>query len=278
MSTTAFAATLASPSASSAGQAPAGQTPAPRALLRQHFGFTNFKPGQEAVVGHLLAGRSAAAVFPTGGGKSLCYQLPALALPGLTLVVSPLIALMKDQIDALAARGIAARRLASTSNGYHGPDCPSDSRCRGIGKVRISFFLRANTPVLTPKPEHVRTDIESVGPRDDPVVDERLREETFVDKRFGDRAMHVVDMAREIKFGYHAVLVGEGNLEIAIGSHRFKPWSHSSPSILLRGCIKPRNLQSSSSSARCSAAHSLTIARARRGRLPLITSPVAMPT
>ncbi len=66
------------------------------------------------MIGHLLAGKSAAAVFPTGGGKSLCYQVPALVLPGLTLVVSPLIALMKDQIDALAARGIAARRLDST--------------------------------------------------------------------------------------------------------------------------------------------------------------------
>jgi len=66
------------------------------------------------VVECLLAGRSAAAVFPTGGGKSLCYQLPALMLEGLTLVVSPLIALMKDQIDALALRGIAARRLDSS--------------------------------------------------------------------------------------------------------------------------------------------------------------------
>ena len=97
----------------------APQTPtvsAPDALitLRQYFGFTDFKPGQREVIGHLLAGKSAAAVFPTGGGKSLCYQLPALVLPGLTLVVSPLIALMKDQIDALAARGIAARRLDST--------------------------------------------------------------------------------------------------------------------------------------------------------------------
>ncbi len=82
--------------------------------LQQHFGFNEFKPGQRKVMEHLLAGRSAAAVFPTGGGKSLCYQLPALLLPGVTLVVSPLIALMKDQIDALQARGIAARRLDST--------------------------------------------------------------------------------------------------------------------------------------------------------------------
>ena len=83
-------------------------------VLKDRFGFSEFKPGQEEAIGHLLAGRSAAAVFPTGGGKSLCYQIPALLLPGLTLVVSPLIALMKDQIDALAARGIAARRLDST--------------------------------------------------------------------------------------------------------------------------------------------------------------------
>jgi ATP-dependent DNA helicase RecQ len=83
-------------------------------VLRQHFGFEQFRPGQREVVENLLAGRSAAAVFPTGAGKSLCYQLPALMLPGVTLVVSPLIALMKDQIDALTARGIAARRLDST--------------------------------------------------------------------------------------------------------------------------------------------------------------------
>jgi len=84
------------------------------AVLQEHFDFTQFRPGQREVIRHLMAGRSAAAVFPTGGGKSLCYQLPALMLPGLTLVVSPLIALMKDQIDALGARGILARRLDST--------------------------------------------------------------------------------------------------------------------------------------------------------------------
>ncbi len=85
-----------------------------RDVLRQQFGFDDFRPGQAEVIEHLLAGRSAAAVFPTGAGKSLCYQLPALLLPGLTLVVSPLIALMKDQIDALTRRGIAAARFDST--------------------------------------------------------------------------------------------------------------------------------------------------------------------
>jgi ATP-dependent DNA helicase RecQ len=82
--------------------------------LQHHFGFSELRPGQEQVIGQLLDGESAAAIFPTGGGKSLCYQLPALMLPGVTLVVSPLIALMKDQIDALAARGINARRLDSS--------------------------------------------------------------------------------------------------------------------------------------------------------------------
>ena len=88
--------------------------PNPRELLKQYFGFSEFKPGQEQAISALLAGQSAAAVFPTGGGKSLCYQLPALAFEGITLVVSPLIALMKDQIDALYSRGIAAARLDSS--------------------------------------------------------------------------------------------------------------------------------------------------------------------
>ena len=85
-----------------------------RDTLRTVFGHDAFRDGQEPVVAALLAGRSALAVFPTGGGKSLCYQLPALLLDGLTLVVSPLIALMKDQIDALTRRGVKAARLDST--------------------------------------------------------------------------------------------------------------------------------------------------------------------
>lgn len=86
----------------------------PSSLLAEIFGHDQFRPGQKEVIDHLLAGRSAAAVFPTGGGKSLCYQLPALLLPGVTIVVSPLIALMKDQIDALMSRGVSARRLDSS--------------------------------------------------------------------------------------------------------------------------------------------------------------------
>ena len=89
-------------------------TIAPLALLKSHFGFDTFRPGQEQVIQTLLEGRSASAIFPTGSGKSLCYQLPALLLPGLTLVVSPLLALMKDQIDSLQGLGIAAERLDSS--------------------------------------------------------------------------------------------------------------------------------------------------------------------
>jgi ATP-dependent DNA helicase RecQ len=82
--------------------------------LLKHFGHAGFREGQRQVVETLLAGRSALAVFPTGGGKSLCYQLPAILMDGVTLVVSPLIALMKDQVDVLQKRGIAAARLDST--------------------------------------------------------------------------------------------------------------------------------------------------------------------
>ncbi len=82
--------------------------------LKQHFGFAAFKPGQQEVVDILLSGRSASAIFPTGSGKSLCYQLTAVQLPGLTLVVSPLLALMKDQLDFLLTHNIKAARLDSS--------------------------------------------------------------------------------------------------------------------------------------------------------------------
>lgn len=82
--------------------------------LRDVFGFAGFRAGQEQVIRTLLEGRSALAIFPTGAGKSLCYQLPALHLPGLTLVVSPLIALMRDQIAFLHERNVPAARIDSS--------------------------------------------------------------------------------------------------------------------------------------------------------------------
>ena len=84
------------------------------AALKQHFGHKAFRAGQQQVIETLLAGRSALALFPTSAGKSLCYQLPALLMEGVTLVISPLIALMKDQVQTLKARGIAAARLDSS--------------------------------------------------------------------------------------------------------------------------------------------------------------------
>jgi ATP-dependent DNA helicase RecQ len=85
-----------------------------RPLLKQYFGFTSFRPLQEEIIRDSLAGKDVFALLPTGGGKSLCFQLPALARGGLTIVVSPLIALMKDQVDALQASGIAATFLNSS--------------------------------------------------------------------------------------------------------------------------------------------------------------------
>ena len=84
------------------------------ACLRERFGLYQFRKGQREVIETVLGGRDCLCVMPTGGGKSLCYQLPSLVQHGVTLVVSPLIALMKDQVDALRARGIAAEFLNST--------------------------------------------------------------------------------------------------------------------------------------------------------------------
>ncbi|MBO0859409.1 MAG: ATP-dependent DNA helicase RecQ [Chloracidobacterium sp.] len=85
-----------------------------QSALERHFGFSRFREGQSDVIEAVLAGQDVIVVMPTGGGKSLCYQLPALLFPGVTLVVSPLIALMKDQVDALGAREIAATYINSS--------------------------------------------------------------------------------------------------------------------------------------------------------------------
>ena len=85
-------------------------------VLRHTFGHAAFRGLQAPVIGEVLAGRSALAVLPTGGGKSLCYQIPALVRPGLGLVISPLIALMADQVAALQQSGVAAARLDSTGS------------------------------------------------------------------------------------------------------------------------------------------------------------------
>jgi len=95
------------------GDAPTGDAPAREALAR-HFGFADFRPGQQAAIQLVTSGRDVLAVMPTGWGKSLIYQLAALMLPGTAVVVSPLVALMKDQSDSLTRRGIAAAYINSS--------------------------------------------------------------------------------------------------------------------------------------------------------------------
>src|SRR5471030_2446791 len=111
-------------------------TPALLPALKQYFGFTSFRPLQEEIIRDSLAGRDTFALLSTGGGKSLCFQLPALVRDGLTVVVSPLIALMKDQVDALQASGIAATFLNSSLAAGEGRE-----RLRGLhnGKFRLLY-------------------------------------------------------------------------------------------------------------------------------------------
>ena len=117
-------------------------------LLREKFGFATFRPGQEAVIAQLLAGHSALAVFPTGSGKSLCYQLPALLLEGLTVVVSPLIALMKDQVDFLLAHGISAARLDSSVSREVFDEIQSALRTRSLKLLYVAPERFANERFL----------------------------------------------------------------------------------------------------------------------------------
>src|SRR6186713_487634 len=104
--------------------------------LKQHFGYDSFRPLQAEIIQDALAGRDVFALLPTGGGKSLCFQLPALLRDGLTIVVSPLIALMKDQVDALQAAGVAATFLNSSLAAGE-----SKPRLRGLhnGEYRLLY-------------------------------------------------------------------------------------------------------------------------------------------
>ena len=86
----------------------------PHDALKKYFGYSGFLDGQEEVISEIVAGRDGLVVMPTGGGKSLCFQIPALCFGGVTIVISPLIALMKDQVDALTARNIPATMINST--------------------------------------------------------------------------------------------------------------------------------------------------------------------
>src|SRR5436190_8135139 len=122
--------------------------PAVPDILRSTFGFPAFRDGQQAVVNRLLAGKSVLAIFPTGGGKSLCYQLPALLLDGLTLVVSPLIALMKDQLDFLAKRSVPAARLDSSLTAAEARQVYTDLRAGTLKMLYVSPERLANERFL----------------------------------------------------------------------------------------------------------------------------------
>src|SRR4029079_249365 len=108
------------------------------AALHQHFGFRDFRPGQEEAVRAALSGRDALVVMPTGSGKSLCYQLPALMRDDLTVVVSPLVALMQDQVDALRARG--AGDVVALVNAQQSGEVNRDAIARAAaGSLRLLY-------------------------------------------------------------------------------------------------------------------------------------------
>src|SRR5438034_3110040 len=106
------------------------------AKLRTQFGHRDFRAGQEEIVGAVLSGRDVLAVMPTGSGKSLGYQLPAVMLPGTTLVVSPLISLMKDQVDELNRRRIPSAALHSMVPADHRREVVNAARA---GRLRLLY-------------------------------------------------------------------------------------------------------------------------------------------
>ncbi|MFP1643771.1 DNA helicase RecQ [Pontitalea aquivivens] len=112
--------------------------PSPEALLAQIFGFQSFRPGQEEIVRAVIAGRNTLAIMPTGGGKSLCYQLPALCRDGVTVVISPLIALMRDQVRALRAAGVEAGALTSGNT-----DAETEEVFAAIDEGRLKLLYMA---------------------------------------------------------------------------------------------------------------------------------------
>src|SRR6185437_5041503 len=105
--------------------------------LKHYFGYDTFRLEQENIIHTILSGRDVLAIMPTGGGKSICYQLPALLLPGITVVISPLIALMKDQVDALQAAGISAAYLNSSQTNAEQQNITVKARS---GDVKILYI------------------------------------------------------------------------------------------------------------------------------------------
>jgi RecQ family ATP-dependent DNA helicase len=129
--------------------------------LRVHFGFDVFRPLQQEIITELMSGNSTVGILPTGAGKSLCYQLPAILLPGITIVISPLISLMKDQTDSLVARGIKAVSINS-----HDTAAEGRSKLTAItrGEVKLAFVApeRLQNPSFMDACRHVKVELLAV--------------------------------------------------------------------------------------------------------------------
>ena len=108
------------------------------ASLQEHFGYSSFRPGQKEIINTILSGQDTLGILPTGGGKSVCYQLPALMLPGLTVVISPLISLMKDQVDTLTQLGVQAAYLNSTISSEEFQDIIQQLRQRTLKMLYVA--------------------------------------------------------------------------------------------------------------------------------------------
>ncbi|MEB3183739.1 MAG: RecQ family ATP-dependent DNA helicase, partial [Cyanobacteriota bacterium] len=123
-----------------AAEAPGPGRPAqadPQRVLREVFGYASFRGPQQEIVEHVIAGGSALVLMPTGGGKSLCYQVPALCRPGLAVVISPLIALMQDQVDALRQAGV---RAAALHSGQEAEEVREIERALGSGALDLLYL------------------------------------------------------------------------------------------------------------------------------------------
>ena len=106
-------------------------------VLQQYFGYNSFRANQESIIRHVIAGTDALVLMPTGGGKSICYQIPALTMPGVAIIISPLISLMKDQVESLRANGIEAAALNSGNDST--ADVVIRRRCMA-GEIKLLYI------------------------------------------------------------------------------------------------------------------------------------------
>ena len=124
----------------------------PETILEKYYGYRSFRPGQKEIIENVISGRDTFVLMPTGGGKSLCYQIPALALPGCAIVVSPLIALMNDQVEALKANGIPAAAVHSNRDEYANRESLDDAM---KGRLKLLYI----------SPERLMLEIDAIAAR-----------------------------------------------------------------------------------------------------------------